>query len=293
MSTDVASRPGVLKRVRVFLEMIKISHSVFALPFAIAAAFLAAEGLPPALLLLQVVLACVFARTAAMSFNRLVDADIDARNPRTAIRAIPAGLLSRRDVAFATFLSCMLFVLTAAWINSLALKLSPLVLAVLLGYSLTKRFTQVSHLVLGLALGLSPIGAWVAVRAEVATLPALLGLAVLLWTAGFDIIYACQDVAFDRQEKLHSIPCRWGVARSLWISRIFHCGTLALLILVGLTASLTWPYFVGVAAVAAILLFEHSLVRADDLSRVDMAFFTMNGMVSLAFMAATVTSVFF
>lgn len=287
----VTTRPGFLASLRVFLEMIKISHSIFALPFAIAAAFLAAGGIPPAFLLAKIILACVFARTAAMSFNRWADADVDARNPRTSMRAIPAGLLSRKTVALATLVSCGLFVLCAAWINSLAFKLSPVALTVLLGYSLTKRFTQASHLVLGLALGLSPLGAWVAVRGELALLPTMLGLAVLCWTAGFDVIYACQDVDFDRRQKLHSIPGRWGIATALWISRLLHAGTVSVLIFVGTLAPLGWPYYTGVVAVIALLLYEHSIVRANDLSRVGVAFFTLNGVVSLVFMVATVTDV--
>ena len=290
-SEPVATRQGFFESTRVFLEMIKISHSIFALPFAIAAAFLAAGGLPSGLLIVKIVLACVCARTAAMSFNRWADADVDARNPRTAIRAIPAGLLSRKAVGLATLVSCALFVACAWWINPLAFKLSPVALAVLLGYSLTKRFTQMAHLGLGLALGLSPLGAWVAIRDELALLPAILGLAVLFWTAGFDIIYACQDVDFDRQQKLHSIPSRWGVARALWSSRFLHVINVALLVLVGVLAPLSWPYYVGVVFVTALLLYEHSIVRADDLSRVGVAFFTLNGIVSMVFMVATVVDI--
>ncbi len=276
------------RSLAVFLEMVKVSHSIFALPFAVSALFLASGGLPDLAVLAKVVLAVIFARTAAMAFNRWADADIDARNPRTHSRAIPAALLSRTFVGIAAFAGAAAFVLTAAWINRLAFALSPLVLAVLLGYSYTKRFTRLSHLVLGLALGLSPLGAWVAARGEVALLPAILGAAVLFWTAGFDVIYACQDVDFDRKEGLRSIPERWGVARALAASRLLHALTVALLIGVGRLGNLGWVYAAGVAVVAGLLIYEHSLVRAGDLSRVNQAFFTVNGIVSLAFMAAVI-----
>ncbi len=272
----------------VFLEMVKVSHSIFALPFAVSALFLASGGFPSLPVLGKVVLAVVFARTAALAFNRWADADIDALNPRTRSRAIPAALLSRPQVGIAALLSGAVFVLTAAWINRLAFALSPVVLVVLLGYSYTKRFTRLSHLVLGLALGLSPLGAWVAARGEVALLPAVLGAAVLFWTAGFDIIYACQDVDFDRKEGLRSIPERWGVARALAAARILHAFTVALLIGVGYLGGLDWVYGAGVAVVALLLIYEHSLVRPEDLSRVNQAFFTVNGIVSLAYMAAVI-----
>ena len=245
-------------------------------------------GFPSLPVLGKVVLAVVFARTAALAFNRWADADIDALNPRTRSRAIPAALLSRPQVGIAALLSGAVFVLTAAWINRLAFALSPVVLVVLLGYSYTKRFTRLSHLVLGLALGLSPLGAWVAARGEVALLPAVLGAAVLFWTAGFDIIYACQDVDFDRKEGLRSIPERWGVARALAAARILHAFTVALLIGVGYLGGLDWVYGAGVAVVALLLIYEHSLVRPEDLSRVNQAFFTVNGIVSLAYMAAVI-----
>ncbi len=271
-----------------FLEMIKVSHSVFALPFALAALFIAEEGRPSPILLLEVAAACVLARTAAMAWNRFADAAIDARNPRTRGRAIPAGRLSRGAALAAAIASAALFVIVAGAINRLALALSPVALIVLLGYSYTKRFTAHSHLVLGLALGLSPVGAWVAARGEVALLPAVLGAAVLFWTAGFDLIYACQDIAFDRGEGLRSIPARWGAARALVLSRTFHVLTVALLGVVGVLGSLGWIYGAGVAAVAVLLIYEHSLVKPDDLSRVDQAFFAANGIVSLAFLSAVV-----
>jgi 4-hydroxybenzoate polyprenyltransferase len=277
-----------LRRAGVFLDMIKIAHSVFALPFALAALLIATGGRPDVLLLLKVLLAVVLARTAAMSFNRWADASIDARNPRTRWRAIPAGHLPRSFAGAAALVAAALFVLVAAWINRLALILSPAALAVLLGYSYTKRFTALSHAVLGLALGLSPVGAWIAARGEIDLLPAVLGLAVLSWTAGFDIIYACQDVDFDRREGLRSLPQRLGPRRALLVARVLHAFTVGLLAAVGVLGSLGGIHAAAVAAVAILLAYEHSLVRADDLSRVDQAFFAMNGLVSLAYLGFVV-----
>ena len=280
------SRKSFAQRLVVFSEAIKLSHSIFALPFALSAVFLAAQGWPHWLVLVQVVIACVAARTAAMAFNRLVDAEIDARNPRTSGRAVPSGQLSKTFFAGAVVVSSAAFVATAAWINSLALALSPVALIVLLGYSLTKRFTSLSHLVLGIALGLSPVGAWIAVRGELALVPVLLGLAVLFWTAGFDMIYACQDRDFDVDAQLHSIPAALGIRGALLLARAFHVLAASLLIALGVVGGYGVWYAVGVIAVVGLLVYEHSIVRADDLSRVDVAFFTLNGLVSLVFMAA-------
>ena len=277
-----------MNKLRAFLEAIKISHSIFALPFAVAAAFLAAGGLPAWPVLGKVLLAVVLARTAAMSFNRWADAEIDAANPRTAARAIPSGLLSKSFMGGASLLSCLGFVAVAAWINSLAFALSPIAVAVLLGYSYSKRFTAFSHLILGLALGLSPVGAWIAVRGELALLPVTLGLAVVFWTAGFDVIYACQDRSFDVEYGIHSLPRRLGIARALLLTRLFHVLTAVLLIFVGIQADLGIMYALGVGCVVALLAYENSLVKVDDFSRVNVAFFTMNGLVSLVFMAAVI-----
>ena len=277
-----------VRSVLLFLDTIKVSHSIFALPFAVAALFMACGGLPPPALLGKVVLAVVLARTAAMSFNRWADASIDAENPRTRARAVPAGLLSRRAVGLASLISAAGFIAVAAWINDLALALSPVVLAVLLGYSYTKRFTALSHVILGAALGLSPLGAWVAARGEVALQPLILGLAVLFWTAGFDVIYACQDRDFDVGRGLHSIPARLGVSRALALARTFHVVALALLASLGWIAGFGAAYWAGVACVAALLVYEHSIVSPRDLSRVNVAFFTLNGLVSLVFMSAVV-----
>ncbi len=281
----------MFRRISTFCESIKISHSVFALPFAVAAAFLASSGLPPGLLLIKIILAVVFARTSAMAFNRWCDARIDALNPRTENRAVVTGELTGRFMLGAAICSSLAFVAVAATINPLALILSPVALGILLGYSYTKRFTPLSHVVLGVALGLSPLGAWIAVRGEFALVPTLLGLAVLLWTAGFDIIYACQDEAFDRQHGLFSIPQTLGVGAALWVTRVFHLIAVALLAIVGWQAQLGVIYASGVAMVAIILAYENSLVRAEDLSRVNLAFFTLNGIVSLVFMAAVILQI--
>ena len=287
-TSEVEAPKGALEKARVFCEAIKVSHSVFALPFAVAAAFIASEGWPELRLLGLIVAAVVLARTSAMAFNRWADARIDLENPRTRGRAVPAGLLRRSTMLAAAALSALGFVGICAAINPLACALSPVALGVILGYSFTKRFTWLSHAVLGLALGLSPLGAWVAVRGGVAVLPALLGLAVLLWTAGFDIIYACQDADFDTRSGLHSIPARFGIRRALRLSRALHVSVVILLVAVGVIARLGWPYAVGVACVALLLVREHSVVSPDDLSRVDMAFFTLNGLVSLVFMASVI-----
>ena len=275
-------------RAGLFLESIKFSHSIFALPFALAAFFMADSEETSWLLLAKIVAACVFARTAAMSFNRLADARIDTLNPRTSSRAVAAGDLSRAFMAGATITACCLFALCCWWINDLALYLCPAALTVLLGYSYTKRFTALCHLLLGVALGLSPVGVWVAVHGEIELLPLLLGLAVAFWTAGFDVIYACQDYDFDRREGLHSIPARLGLPRALLISRLFHLLAIALLVALGLRAEYGTFYWIGTSTVAVLLVYEQSLVKPGDLSRVNLAFFTLNGIVSLVFMTSVI-----
>lgn len=269
------------------LEMIKFQHTVFALPFALTATFLAAGGWPQTRTLFWILGACVTARSAAMSFNRWSDAEIDARNPRTAGRAIPAGKLSRGFALGFALLCAGLFVLCAGMLNRLALALAPLALLVLLGYSYTKRFTSLSHFVLGLALGIAPVGAWIAVKGAFGAPAILLSLAVILWTAGFDMIYACQDVEVDRRERLHSLPSRLGVARALRLSVWLHVVCVAVLVGVGLLASLHWPYFGGVGVVAALLCWEHWLVDPHDLRNINMAFFTVNSWVGVAILVFT------
>ena len=275
--------------VATFLSLIKFSHSVFALPFALISLLVATQGRPPLRLLGLVVGAAVAARTAAMGFNRLVDRHLDARNPRTAGRELPAGRISAAAVAGCTLLAALLFFLCAGLINALCLWLSPAVLLVLLGYSYAKRFTALAHFWLGVALALAPLGAWLAATATLAgdlRVPLLLGLAVLTWVAGFDLIYACQDDEFDRRAGLHSIPARFGRAVALRLSSALHLGTVVTLVLLGGVAELSWPYWVGVTLVAGLLLFEHRIVSPTDLSRVDAAFFTLNGCVSLVLCAA-------
>ncbi|MFQ5845398.1 MAG: UbiA-like polyprenyltransferase [Planctomycetota bacterium] len=266
--------------------MIKVSHSVFALPFALAAAALAfaAEGGWRWGTLLWIVFCAVTARTAAMAQNRLADARLDARNPRTETRALPAGRVTRPFVLGVVIVSAALFVFGAARLNPLCLRLSPVVLAVLLGYPFAKRFTSLGHLWLGASLGLAPVGAWLAVRGAFVGMetPLLLGLAVAFWTAGFDLIYACQDVDVDRAQGLCSVPARLGTAGALRLSIALHVASVAFLAAVlWVDPHVGWIYAGGLAAAAALLGYEHSLVRPDDLSRVDVAFFTLNGIVSL------------
>ncbi|MCX7717356.1 MAG: putative 4-hydroxybenzoate polyprenyltransferase [Candidatus Sumerlaeaceae bacterium] len=276
-----------LRQTATVLEMIKFQHTVFALPFALIGALLAAGGLPPMRTTVWIVAACVFARTAAMAFNRLVDAPIDARNPRTATRALPSGALSPGFAAGLVVLSCGLFVLSAAMLNTLALTLSPVALAVLLGYSYTKRFTWLSHWVLGLALGLAPAGAWIAVAGGLAAPPLLLCLGVMFWTAGFDLIYACQDRDFDVREGLFSVPARFGVARALWLSSTLHVICVGCFFVAGWSAGAGWIYHLGVAAAAVLLVVEHRLVNPNDLSRIEAAFFTVNSWVGVTLLAFT------
>lgn len=270
------------------MRMIKIEHSIFALPFALLSAFMAVWGVPSLRTLLLVLGAMILARSAAMAFNRFLDAEIDARNPRTAIRSIPAGRLSRR-YALGFTLVCSLAFIGLAWLmNPLAFALSPLFLAVLLGYSWTKRFTRFCHLVLGIALGLSPLGAWIAVTGSFDWLPVLLGIAVMFWVAGFDIIYACQDIDFDHREGLSSIPASLGIAASLGLARFLHLGMVAIIVWIGWHLEWGWLYWAGVGAVVLCLIYEHALVWGGRLERVDMAFFTMNGVVSLVYGAAAI-----
>jgi len=265
--------------------MIKWEHSIFALPFALSGAMLAAGGLPSAHQLIWIIVAMIAARSAAMAFNRLADASIDADNPRTQMRALPARTLSPNFVAAFVLVSSGIFVLAAWQLNRLALLLSPVALAVVLLYSYTKRFTRWSHLVLGFALGIAPAAAWIAVRGSLDPHILLLTVAVTFWVGGFDVLYACQDYDFDRQAGLHSVPRYWGIGRALWIARSFHVAMLGLLIALVMELALGKVAMAGIAVVAALLLYEHSLVKAKDLSRLNAAFFTMNGIISLVFFA--------
>jgi len=276
---------SIFRNLRVTLEMIKWEHSIFALPFALCGAMLAAGGLPTVHQFAWIIVAMVAARSAAMAFNRLADAALDAANPRTRTRALPAGQLTPAFVATFVVVSSAIFVLATSQLNRLALWLSPVALAVLLLYSYTKRFTRWSHLVLGFALGIAPAAAWIAVRGSLDARILLLTAAVTFWVAGFDVLYACQDFDFDRQTGLHSIPRHSGIVRALWIARSFHA------VMLGLLVALLWSFglgkvaVVGVVVVAALLAYEHSLVSADDLSKLNAAFFTMNGVISVLFLA--------
>ena len=276
------------RKLRLTLEMIKFEHSVFALPFALTAALLAIRETRPspgeiAWKLGWIVVAMVGARSAAMTFNRIADIELDARNPRTRMRHLPSGMLTGR-FAWGFFAASVAVLLVAAWmLNPLCVKLAPLALAVVLLYSYTKRFTSWCHLVLGFALGMAPPAAWIAVTGSLDTRVLWLTAAVTLWTAGFDIIYACQDYEFDGREGLLSLPRRFGIAGALWISRLLHAGMVFSLAMLHRRFALGWLGLAGIAAVAALLAYEHSLVKATDLSRVDAAFFTVNGYVSVLF----------
>ena len=273
----------LLAKTRTTLEMIKFEHSVFALPFALTGALLAVRGWPTLRQLFWLIVAMVGARSAAMTFNRIADLEFDALNPRTKTRALPAGQLSLRFAAGFTVVSCALLVLAAYQLDPLAFKLSPVAVAVLLGYSYTKRFTWLSHLALGICLGMSPVAAWIALRGDLRASILVLGAAVAFWVAGFDIIYACQDVDFDRQHGLDSLPRRYGISAALHASVALHVAMLALLVAVARMEHLGWMALAGLVPVAALLAYEHALVKPSDLSRVNAAFFTVNGYISVLF----------
>jgi 4-hydroxybenzoate polyprenyltransferase len=274
---------GFFRSVGATLEMVKWEHSIFALPFALTGAMLAANGFPRPMQVVWIIVCLVSARSAAMAFNRWADAGLDAENPRTKMRAIPAGLLSRGFVGGFTLVMAAVFVLACAELNWLTLELSPLVLVVLFFYSYTKRFTRWSHLVLGLALGMAPAAAWIAVRGSLDARILILTLAVMFWVAGFDLLYACQDAAHDRTHGLFSVPATWGVTAAFWIARLLHVMMLALLLLLVRVFQLGHFAVIGVAVVAALLLYEHLIVSPGDLRRLNAAFFTMNGVISMVF----------
>ncbi|HLK05909.1 MAG TPA: UbiA-like polyprenyltransferase [Candidatus Acidoferrum sp.] len=274
-------------RIRTILEMIKFEHSIFALPFALTGALLAARftshGWPTLPQILWIVVAMVSARSAAMTINRIADVRYDKENPRTKMRALATGALSVTFAWIFTLVAIGVFVAAAWQLNPLALKLSPVALAILFFYSFTKRFTNFSHLFLGFALGISPAAAWIAVTGHLDLRMLILCAAVTLWVGGFDVLYACQDVDFDREAGLFSIPKRFGIAAALWISRIMHVGVVVLLAWLAASFALPWPAWAGIAVVTVLLAYEHSLVKADDLSKLDAAFFTMNGYISISF----------
>ena len=270
---------------RNWASMVKLSHTIFALPFALASAAMAAAAAGGITVgqIVWILVAMFAARNAAMSFNRLADVDIDRENPRTRERELPSGRLSRAAVIAVTLVLVALFVFAAFQLNRLCGLLSPVALAIVFGYSFTKRFTWACHLVLGLALAIAPVGAWVAVTGSFSSTAWLLGLAVGLWVAGFDVVYACQDFDHDREVGLFSIPSKFGLAGALWIARALHVAALATLAAVGVVAELHPIYAFGWLAIAGLLVWEHRLVRVGDLSRVSMAFFNANGMISVAY----------
>jgi 4-hydroxybenzoate polyprenyltransferase len=271
----------MLGRIGVYLDMIKVAHTVFALPFALIGAFLAAGGMPQGKTLFYIILAMIGGRSAAMGFNRVVDAEIDAKNPRTKDRAIPAGQVSKPMAGVFIFLSVLLLELSAAKLNPLCLKLSPVLLLLLFSYSYTKRFTWASHVALGMCLGAAPLAAWIAVTGAFDPRILAISFAVLFWVAGFDVLYALQDIEFDGSVGLHSIPRFLGVGKSLWVSRGFHFAMAALLLLGYHIFSLGWWYLAGWGLCTSVLVYEHAILSEDDLSRLNVAFFNMNGVISI------------
>lgn len=270
--------------LRAYLSMIKVEHSVFALPFAMVGMMYASPtGWPGWRVFILIVLAMVSARSAAMAFNRIADRHIDAMNPRTAARELPTGRISLSRAGLFLAISCGLFFLAAALLNELTLYLSPIALVVLLGYSYTKRFTSLCHLFVGLSLGLAPAAAWVAVTGEFSWTPALWIASVTFWTAGFDVLYALQDEEFDRAHGIHSIPAWIGKSRAIFVSRAFHVIAVTALVAAGIVVGAGPSYFFGTVFVAGLLLYEQSLVRPDDLTNLNLAFFTLNGYVSVGF----------
>jgi 4-hydroxybenzoate polyprenyltransferase len=288
----------VIERLRVTLEMIKIEHTLFALPFAFLGATLAAQTMPPQPArfwisrLLWITVAMVGARSAAMTFNRIADRDIDAANPRTAARAIPARVLDLRFAWTFTVISAALFLLAASRLNHLTMILSPAALGSVFIYSYTKRFTFLSHVVLGWCLGLAPAGAWIAIRGDLTLVAVLLSVTVMLWTAGFDVLYACQDYEFDRRAGLHSIPQRFGIKKALWAARGMHALMFVALVWLFFAVPLEYVGCAGVLATGALLVYQHSIIKADDLSRLNAAFFTTNAFVSAILFVTIAIDVF-
>jgi 4-hydroxybenzoate polyprenyltransferase len=283
MSTTVTARR--------FVSLVKFEHTVFALPFAFVGAMLSVGKVPSAATLGWVTLAMVGARSLAMALNRLIDAEIDARNPRTAAREIPSGLLSRAQVIGFCAISLAVFLLAAWQLDPVVHWLWPIPVAAFVLYPYTKRFTWLCHLALGLSTGLAPLGAWLAVSGDADPAPFMLWVAVALWIGGFDVIYATTDVEFDRRERLYSLPVRFGIGPALMVTRICHLAAVCLLIAVGVTLGLGPLYYLGLAVVAALLGYENSIVHPDDLSRVNVAFFTLNGVISVAFLAGVLADV--
>ena len=287
----VRAFPALVRSLRTTLEMIKFSHTLFALPFAFLSAVLAARGLPSFSIVAKILLAMVGARSAALAHNRLADRHIDAANPRTAGRALPAGTLSVGFVRVFLVVSVLLFLAAAASLNRLTLLLSPAALALLFVYAYTKRFTWLSHVVLGLCLAIAPVGAWIAVRGRFDLVPMMLALAVLFWTAGFDLLYSLQDEEHDRRVGLRSIPARWGTIRALQVSALLHAAMIPLLAAVWRLSGGGLLFAIGILATAAALVYQHAIVRPGNLSRIDTAFFTANGFVSVTLAAFGIADV--
>jgi 4-hydroxybenzoate polyprenyltransferase len=275
-------------RTRTVLEMIKFEHSVFALPFALTGALLAARATqhswPTLRQILWIVVAMVAARSAAMTINRIADLRYDKENPRTKMRALATGALTVSFAWIFTVVAVAVFFLSAGQLNALALKLAPLAIAILFFYSFTKRFTSWSHLFLGFALGISPAAAWIAITGSLDGRMLILCAAVTLWVGGFDVLYACQDIEFDQQAGLYSVPKRFGIANALWIARLMHVGVVLLLGALAASFGLPWPAWAGIVVVASLLAYEHSLVKANDLSKLNAAFFAVNGYISMLFL---------
>jgi 4-hydroxybenzoate polyprenyltransferase len=277
---------SIARTVTTYSSLVRLSHTIFALPFALAAVVLASAYAPITVRKVALIVLCIAAaRTAAMAFNRLIDRDIDAKNPRTQDRELPRGVLSVNAVRALVIGSCAVFVLGAGLLGRLPLLLSPIALALALGYSYTKRFTALCHVLLGAAVALAPGGAWIAMGAEVTAAPWLLVLGVAAWVGGFDVLYSLQDQGFDRNAGLHSIPVRLGTVGALWVSALLHVATAGCLVAVGVLLGRGAAYFVGVALVSALLVYEHAIVKPSDLSRIDKAFFDLNGYVSVGFFA--------
>ena len=277
----------MLKKIAILLEMIKFEHTVFAMPFAFIGAFLAKRGIPDAITFLWVVLAMVGARTAAMGFNRIVDRRFDAANPRTADRALPAGSVKLVEAWLMVLLAAALFFFACSQLNRLTLILSPFALGLTFFYSLTKRFTWLCHVVLGVALAFSPLGGWVAVKGTLVDYPFALSLGVLFWVAGFDTVYACLDADFDREAGLFSLPSRFGRERAFRLAVAFHVVAFALFVTTGILTGLRWPYYVGIVLTAGALFYQHLVVNPRNLSRIQLSFFTLNGLISLTLFVAT------
>jgi len=277
----------LLTRISNYLRLIKFSHSIFALPFAFTSALIAAGGIPSLYKVFWITVAMIGGRSGAMGMNRIIDREIDAMNPRTKNRELPCGVIKTWEALIFTIISFALLVLAAYKLNPLCFKLSPIVLLILITYSYTKRFTWMCHIILGLALSLAPLGAWVAIKGSIDLEIIPLCVAVMFWVAGFDTLYGLQDIDFDKKYGLYSIPTRFGIRSSLWIARIFHIITVILLISLVPIFNLSWIYLIGVLISVLLLTYEHMLVRPDDLSKLNMAFFNMNGYISITVFSFT------